>query len=183
MAKGAAIKFRSYEDTVPRLLDLLKVGREIKKYDKIILKPALLSNENSYPSEAFMEQIIKFCLENKNPVSDIFIAEGADGTDTIELFNKVGYKNLAEKYSIGLIDLNNAETEEVEDGLFLKFESIHYPSVLKDSFVISISKLSENEETEIAGTLAGMLGAFPGLHYRGFFSRAKSKIRKWPIKY
>ena len=28
-----------------------------------------------------------------------------------------------------------------------------------------------------------MLGAFPSSHYKGFFSRNKNKIRKWPIKY
>ena len=28
-----------------------------------------------------------------------------------------------------------------------------------------------------------MLGAFPANNYKGFFSRTKSKIRKWPIKY
>ena len=75
MAKGASIKFRSYKESVPKLLSLLKLQNEIKKYDKIILKPHI-SSESSTPAE-FAEVVLRFCLENKNPVADVLIAEGS----------------------------------------------------------------------------------------------------------
>ncbi len=183
MAKGASIKFQSHEETIPKLLSLLNVGSELKKYDKIILKPFLTNDaENSSPSE-FIEQVLKFCLENKNPVAEVFIAEGADGADTMELFHSSGFNKLAEKYPISLIDLNNTETEEIQKNNFLKFSTIKYPSILKESFLISLPKLTESGETEFSGALSNMLGAFPSKHYSGFFSNTKNKIRKWHIKY
>lgn len=182
MVKGASIKFSSYEESVPKILNLLKVGNELKKYDKIVLKPFIKDSETFSPV-AFVENVLKFCLENKNPVAEIFIAEGVDGYDTTELFESIGYQKLSERYAIGLIDLNNTEVEETINGEFLKFTEINYPKILLESCVISVPVLKENEEIEISGSLANMLGAFPSKYYSGFFSLKKNKIRKWPIKF
>lgn len=182
MVKGASIKFTSYKESVPELLNLLKVQSELKKYDKIVLKPTI-KNSNFYTSPEFLEAVLQFCLQNKNPIAEVFIAEGVDGAETTELFESTGYQNLAEKYSIGLIDLNETEVEEIEDSEFLKFEKINYPKILLESCVISLPAFREDEETGLFDSLANMLGAFPASHYAGFFSLKKNKIRKWPIKY
>ncbi len=189
MAKGVAISFKSYEETIPKLLNLIKVESELKKYDKIVLKPCLTHTEYPQLKESlgtntkFVEEVLKYIIKHKNPVTEVLIAEGSDGFETEELFESYGYKQLAEKYPIGLIDLNNTETQEIIRDDFLRFEEIKYPKILMESFVISLPKLSEDSETEIAGSLSNMLGAFPSKHYKGFFSRTKTKIRKWPIKY
>jgi uncharacterized protein (DUF362 family) len=182
MIKGASIKFTSYSESVKKILELLKVQNELKKFDKIILKPTLKNEETFTPIE-FTESVIQFCLDNKNPIAEIYIAEGADGHDTTELYESSGYQNLAEKYSIGLIDLNETEVEEISNPDFLKFESINYPKILLDSCVISLPILNQDDETEISGSLVNMLGAYPAQNYAGFFSLKKNKIRKWPIKY
>jgi uncharacterized protein (DUF362 family) len=181
MVKGASIKFTNYQESVPKLLSLLKVSEELKKYDKIILKPNI--NKDSHTPVEFVEAVLQFCMNDKNPLTEVFIADGADGEDTMEMFESLGYQDLAEKYSIGLIDLNNTETEEIIDGEFLKFEEINYPKILLNSCVLSLPVLEEGIETEILDSLSNMLGAFPSRHYAGFFSLKKNKIRKWPIKY
>lgn len=181
--KGASIKFKSYEETVPKILSILKLQRELKKYDKIVLKPFLTNPLQESTSREFVESVLKFVLLHKNPVAEVFIAEGADGENTQELFETLGYDKLAERYDVSLVDLNKSETEFVENYEFLKFEGIEYPRILMESFVISLPKLSMNEETVVSGPLSNMLGAFPASRYNGFFSRNKSKIRKWPIKY
>lgn len=183
MAKGISIKFKSYKDTVPKMLDLLKLGNELKKHDKIVLKPFLSLKENENTNSAFIEEVLSYCMKHKKPEAHIFIAEGADGADTMDLFNRYGYRELSDKYSVGLIDLNNAEVQEIEDGEFLKFSQIFYPKILLDGFIISLPKLSTSEETEINASLSNMLGAFPAEYYRGFFSLSKTKIRKFHIKY
>jgi len=183
MVKGVSIKFYSYNETVPKILELLKLQHEIKKYDKIILKPFLSEDEGKSTPKEFVEATLKFVLQHKNPITEIFIAEGADGLPTDDLFESLGYKKLAEQYSVSLIDLNNTETEEVESSDFLKFQTINYPKILLNSFLISLSKISEDEETHISGSLSNLLGLYPSSHYKGFFSKTKNKIRKWPIKY
>ncbi len=186
MAKGVSIKFRTYSETIPRLLELINLSKELKKHSKIVLKPSLkpLVGEKSLSTPvAFVEQVLRFCLKNKNPVAEVFIAEGADGVDTTELFNQLGYAKLAERYSVGLIDLNNTEVERIEEYDFMKFDEIMYPKILKESFVISLPYLTTDEETSMSGALSNMLGAFPSAYYKGFFTKKKSKIRNWPIKY
>jgi uncharacterized protein (DUF362 family) len=184
MVKGVSVKFTSYEETVPKFLNLIKFNEEIKKHKTIILKPFLDKPENSTPIP-FAEAILKYCLANKDQEAQVFIADGADGISTMELFDQLGYTNLSEKYSnqVGLIDLNEAEVFEVESTLFKQFDKILFPKILSDSFIITIPKLAEHQEFEFAGSMASMLGAFPGKYYKGFFSSKKNKIRKWPIRY
>lgn len=183
MAKGISVKLKTYSDTVPKLLSLIKLNEEIKKHSKIILKPYLHSDLVRSTKAEFVEPILRFCLHHKNPDAQVFIADGVDGADTMQLFNELGYNKLAEAYSIGLIDLNNSAVKEIRDGEFLKFERIMYPEVLLDAFIISLPYLNEDSETGITGSLAAMLNTFPASYYNGLFSSKKTKIRKEPIRY
>lgn len=184
MVKGVSIKFKSYGESVPALLRVIKFSEELKKHEKIVLKPNLIRGLKTEGTPVqFVEEVLKFCMENKNPAAEIFIAEGCDGVDTGDVFYEHGYKRLAEKYGVGMIDLNNAESEEVEHPDFMKFESIHYPQILKESFVISLPILREDFETGISASLDNMLGAYPARHYRGLFSYEKKKIKKFNVKH
>jgi uncharacterized protein (DUF362 family) len=186
MAKGVSIKFRSYSETIPRLLEVINLPKELKKHSKIVIKPFLSNDESrlsaNTPAE-FVEEVLKFCLKHKNPVTEVFIAEGADGCDTAEIFEERGYTKLAEKYAVGLIDLNKADIEKETPSGTLKFAEIMYPKILKESFIISLPRLSKDNEFMMSASLSNMLGAFPSSRYKGFFSKTKSRIRKWSIKY
>jgi len=181
MAKGVSIKFRSYYESVPALLGLIGLPKELQKHNSIVLKPRIQpSGENT--SRDFVEAVLSFCIEHKNPGAKIFIAEGVDGEETIDLFQKEGYKELAEKYSVSLLDLNEAETVEISSPEFIQFDSIMYPKILKESFVISLPKLSENAADVMESSVSNMIGAYPASHYSGFFSSKKIKLTKGPIK-
>lgn len=183
MVKGVAAKFKSYSETIPRFLSIIKFDQEVKKHPVIVLKPSLKKTSSHNTSAAFVEEVLKFCLAHKDSNAKIFIAEGSDGEDTLDVFGSAGYKQLSEKYSVGLIDLNNTEVEEVLNGEFLKFDKIYYPKMLLESYLVVLPRLAEDDESEMQGSLSTMLGAFPSSHYKGIFSSSKSKIRKWPIKY
>lgn len=181
MAKGVSIKFVSYRETIPKLLKFIKLHEELKKHNKIILKPNLRNTENPTTSVEFTGEVLKFCKTNA-PEAEILIAEGSDGQDTLDVFHDKGYQALAEKYGIGLIDLNETETQKINDE-FSKFTSIQYPKLLLDAFIISLPNLQLDQEAGMLGSLENMLGIYPAKHYSGFFSSKKNKIRKWPIKY
>ncbi len=183
MAKGASIQFKSYNETVPKILGLLRLPLELKKYDSIVLKLTLKPAPENNIDIAFVESVLDFIMKNKNPVATVSIAEGSEGAETEDLFESLGYQKLADKYGIGLVDLNYAETQEIEDSDFTKFEKIQYPKILLNSFVFSLTKLDTDPETEIAGAFSNMLGAYPAKHYRGFFSLTKNKLRKHPMKF
>ncbi len=183
MAKGISVKVKTYSDTIPKLLSLIKLNDELKKHNKIVLKPYLSNEEGKSTKAEFVEPVLRYCLHHKNPDAQIFIAEGADGFDTMDMFSQLGYNKLAEAYSVGLVDLNDSAVKEIQNSEFLKFQRIMYPELLLDAFVISLPSLSENLEVGVTGSLSNMLGAFPATYYKGLFSSKKSKIRKEPIKY
>ena len=182
MTKGVSIKLISHEETIPKLLKLIKFDQELKKHSRVVLKPHISPNGADSTSLSFVEAVVKFCAEHKNPEGEIIIAEGVNGADTSEVFDEQGYRALAEKYNVGLVDLNHAECEAVGKNEFVGFEEIMYPSVLKDSFVVALPSL-KSEEGSIHGALKSMLGAFPARHYKGFFSSRKNKLDAYPMKY
>jgi uncharacterized protein (DUF362 family) len=181
MAKGVSIKFKSYSETVPALLETLNLSKELKKHNKIIILPSI-SEKEPLPV-GFIDAVLSYSIKNKNPVAEVLIAAGAEGIDTLDVFNSLGYSSLSEKHNIGIVDLNNSEVEEFFSPDFIKFEKIFFPKILKESFVISLSNLTYNDETEINGSIPNMLSAFPTKHYKGLFTQKKTKIRKFPIKY
>lgn len=183
MAKGVSIQFKSYGETVPKLLNFIKLGEELKRHDRIVLKPFIQNSLSKYTPAEFVESVLKFCIANKNPSARILIAEGSNGEETMDLFEEAGYKKLAEKYNISILDLNTAESQEIRSPDFLKFEGIMYPSVLTDSFVISLPILTEDPELQVVSSLSNMIGAFPSKHYKGFFTQKKKKLESWPTKF
>ncbi len=184
MVKGLAVKLKSYEETIPKVLGLIKLGDELKKHKNIVIKVHLIPGQpqNSTKIE-FLEPLIQFCVANKSPGSEVILAEGANGAETRDLFDEYGFTNMAEKYSLGLIDLNESSSVEVQNPEFLRFESIHYPELLLNSFIITATSVKPHEELGMAASLDTMLGAFPAYKYRGFFSRTKNKLKEHPLKY
>jgi len=183
MAQGVSVKFKSYEETIPKFLQLIKFNEELKKHSSIVLKPSLRNSKSHNTPIAFVEEVLKFCMAHKNPDAKIILAEGSDGEETHDVFEELGYKKLAERYPISLVDLNNADVQDVYNKHFIGFEEITYPKIIQDSYLISLPRLNNDDETEIHGSLSNMLGAFPASYYTGFFSSTKNKIRKNPIKY
>lgn len=185
MAKGAAIKFVSYAQSVPKLLGLLKLDKELVRHRKIVLKVNLSraypgAEEADTPS-AFLEEVVRFCANNKNPSTELIIAEGSDGAETEELFAEKGYNALAEKYGVSLLDLNTADSEEMLNREFKAADSYFFPTTLKDAFIISLPKLTTDPVAELSGGLSIMRGVLPGSEYRGFFSKLKKGVNKLPV--
>lgn len=183
MVKGVSAKFSSYEETVPRFLKFIKFDQSIKGHASIVLKPSLKNLRAHNTPVAFVEEVLRFCLAHKDPAASIIIAEGSDGDDTLDVFEHAGYHRLAEKYQVSLVDLNTAEAEDIQNNDFLRFESIYYPTILLNSFLITLPRLGPDDELEVQDSLTAMLGAFPAQYYRGLFSTLKNKIRRFPLKY
>ncbi len=176
MVKGVSVKLKSYSETVPKLLALIKLDEELKKHNKIVIKPVINSEkENSTPMQ-LVEQVLRFCIRNVSPGTEIFIAEGANGADTEDLFEERGYQKIADQYGIGLIDLNKVASEKIGKNEFKGLSEIMYPTILKDSFIISVPILKKDAQIGLRGSLSAMLGAYPAQYYKGFFSSRKNKL-------
>ena len=183
MVKGVSIKLISYEETVPKLLKLIKFDNVLKKHKSIVIKPFLNVDSSKSSNISYITELVKFCSHNMAPRTELFIADGVDGADTFDVFDSQGYKKVAENYGVGLIDLNKAECEAIGKNEFVGFDNIYYPSVLSSSFVIAAPSVRDDERFGINGALASMNGAFPSSYYKGFFSSRKNKLDSYQLKH
>ncbi len=159
--------FLSYEKSIPKILNKANFKDIIKKEKKIILKPNL-TKAKAFPTTTdpqFVEEIIKYIKKN-NKKAKIIIAEGSGGSSTKKCFKKLGYEELAEKYDVELVDLNNSPTVKRRSDKMKKFKTINYPKVLTEGFLISLPVLKEHSKTKVTISLKNMLGCYPSSHYK-----------------
>ncbi len=115
--------------------------------NKILIKPNLVyatdpkSGIITHPR--VVEAVVKY-LKQFN--CEIIIAEGsAVGHNTIEVFKKTGYKKLAEKYHLKLLDLNTCERIEHK----WKYGTIKLPKILEECEYINIPTLKTHTITGV----------------------------------
>jgi len=181
----ASVRFSSYKESVPFVLDKLDVGKVLCKQSKIILKPNLTCNKQPPVTTpvSFVKEVLNYCLDYSK--GKILIAEGSGGSNTGDCYRDLGYLDLAKKYSIKLIDLNEEEVVVKKSSSFKKFRYIYFPKVLDDSFLISLPVLKEHGEAKVTISLKNMLGCFPKEEYKGekYEGSWKAKMHQWLIDY
>jgi len=185
MKRIALIKFISYGESVPSVLDELGAEEILSKQSKIILKPNLTCNRRPpvTTSVDFVKEVLKYCLNCSK--AEIIIAEGSGGSNTRDCYRNLGYLDLAKQYRIKLIDLNEEEVVVTRSSSFKKFDYIHFPRILQDGFLISLPVLKDHIEAKVTISLKNMLGCFPGGRYKGekFEGSWKAKMHQWLIDY
>lgn len=172
-------KFVVYESSVKKLLDKAKFREIIRKERKIILKPNL-TKYKAFPTTSdpeFVEAVIRY-IRKCNKKAKIIIAEGSGGSSTEKCYKKLGYLELAKKYDIDLIDLNNAETVKKRSKKFKKFKSIEFPKVLLDGFLISLPILKGHSKTKVTISLKNMIGCYPAHYYQESGHNWKNVLHK-----
>jgi len=185
MRRLASVKFASYKESVPCVLDKLDAGKILCKQSKIILKPNLTCNKQPPVTTpvSFVKEVLRYCLDCSK--AKILIAEGSGDSNTGDCYRDLGYLNLAKQYGIKLIDLNEEEVVVKESSLFKKFRYIYFPKILEDSFLISLPVLKEHWEAKVTISLKNMLGCFPKGRYKGvkYEGSWKAKMHQWLIDY
>ncbi|RLI81958.1 hypothetical protein DRP07_06200 [Archaeoglobales archaeon] len=130
---------------------------------KIVLKPNLI-NANPPPTTTPVDVVEILAKYYWKRGYEVIIAEGSGWCETVEAFEKLGYKKL-EKYA-KLVDLNvdGYEIRRNPNALFLK--EFEFPLTLKDSYLVSVPILKEHSITGVSLSLKNMLGATLGVKGR-----------------
>ena len=110
MARVAKVKFTDYQTSITRALDLINAPAGLPQQGLIIIKPNLT---NSSPPPVTTSVNAAEALYNYLKIhteAEIVIADGCGSGSTPQVFKKLGYTALADKYGLKLIDLNDAES-------------------------------------------------------------------------
>jgi uncharacterized protein (DUF362 family) len=166
--KVYAINYKSWSESVAKLLENSGLAELLPDGKKILLKPNLVTNDPppiTTPVD-FTRAVSDFILSVK-PDAQIIIAEGCGATeyDTFTPFKELGYKKLADEKGFELIDLNTAPLVKLSKPECKRWPEFFMPQVIMESFLISLPVLKAHSIADVTLTMKNMMGAAPPEHY------------------
>jgi uncharacterized protein (DUF362 family) len=173
MSQVVKIRFTSYDETIPRALDLLGAAEILPRTGLIILKPNL-TNSSPPPvttSVEAVEAVYTWCRDRTE--AEIAIGEGAGSGRTHSVYAALGYTDLASRHGLRLLDFNTGETVTLERPDAITLKEFHFPAVARDAFVISIPVLKDHTLARTTISMKNMFGLAPATHYAGAWNKAK----------
>ncbi|MHA2361263.1 MAG: DUF362 domain-containing protein, partial [Candidatus Thorarchaeota archaeon] len=146
--------------------------------DKVVIKPNLVFGLPPFTGfttdPPIVQAIIELC-QSMNP-SEVTIAEGSGGIDTNLAFRIGGYTELAKRYDVKLVDLNESPTTMVTVPNGQSVQELHVPRIILECDVlINVPKLKlytrvPGREDWASLAVKNLLGAFPG---KGEYSQTR----------
>ena len=173
MSKVAQIDFVDYDESIRRALELIGAAEVLPQDGLIIIKPNL-TNADPPPVTTPVgaaEAVLNYCRGHS--CAEVLIAEGCGSGTTAETFHANGYDDLARRYGIRLVDLNEEPAVLLEDSEALVLKSFHMPEIVRDAFVISLPILKDHSFTKTTISMKNMFGIAPGPYYSGSWNKSK----------
>jgi len=174
----AKIAFLSYDESVKKAFDVIQADDVFSRQSSILIKPNLVNaspHPVTTPAEC-CEAIVRYIRSCSN--AKIVIAEGCGDAslETFEIFNRLGYTHIAEKYGVALIDLNTSPLTKLENRECTCFPEIYLPEIAFNHFIISVPVLKAHSFSTITGTMKNMIGFAPPKYYSGSFGTWKKSV-------
>ena len=158
MSKVVLTHGRDSEAMVSKALDELGIS---PRRERVVIKPNLIINRPppvTTPADA-VEAIIKYFAGGSK---EIIIAEGSGWGETGDAFRDLGYEEVARRYGVQLVDLNQDRYEIRRSKQTMVLNEIEFPLTLIDCYLISVATLKTHSLTKITLSLKNMLGATIG---------------------
>ena len=164
-----SIPFTTYSASIREVLDQLRAGNVFAKQTQILIKPNLV-NASPHPittPPACCEAIVQFIKAHSD--ARIIIGEGCGDSvlETDQIFDELGYREMVERYSVELVDLNHAPLRKLRREDCLIFPTMMLPEIVFESYLISVPVLKAHSLAKITGTLKNMMGIAPPKYYSG----------------
>jgi len=177
----SVVQNENVEFAVQKVISLLGgIERFLNPRDKVIIKPKLvvdLPSDTGVTTDPRVVQAIVELCKRVDP-SKITIAEGSGGVDTKIAFERCGYTDLAQKYNVELLDLNESQTRLVDVPNGKAIDVLNVPDVILESDVlINVPKLKLYSYPWASLAIKNLLGTVPG---KGEYSQTSSL--DFPIK-
>lgn len=174
----ANINFQSFEKSIKDALDTIAAHKQIAEQLKILIKPNLVA-ALSHPittSPECCEAIIKYVREHSK--AEIVVAEGTGDAnlETPEVFESLGYTDMAKKQEVALVDLNYGPARHLKNPGCPVFPEMHLPEIAFSHYIISVPVLKAHSLAGMTGTLKNMMGFAQPKYYSGSYGIWKKAL-------
>ena len=178
LSEIAEVEFVSYAESVAKTLDAIGAGEVLKRQTAVLIKPNLI-NALPFPittAPQCVEAVIRYVRSCSKAA--IVVAEGCGDSrlETDEVFDRLGYRELARRQSVELVDLNHAPLTKLENGDCTVFGEIYLPEIALSHYLLSVPVLKAHSFSKITGTLKNMIGLAPPKYYSGQFGSWKKAV-------
>ncbi|MHC4617266.1 MAG: DUF362 domain-containing protein [Planctomycetota bacterium] len=173
MSVVSRVRFTDYEGSVGRALDLTGAGARLPQRGVVIIKPNL-TNRSGPPVTTNVEAaeaVYKYCKSRTK--AEIVIGEGCGDGVTADTFAANGYRKLADKYGIRLIDFNEERAVVLKRKDAFELKEFYIPEIVEDAFIISLPVLKDHSFTVTTVAMKNMFGIAPAPFYRGSWNKSK----------
>ncbi len=161
-------EFRDWESSLRILMDSANFADMPDPNHKILIKPNLVeASEPPITTPVAMIACLIDYIRDKCPQNEIIIGEGTGAMqyNTHEVFEKLGYSEMASSKSVKLIDLNEEPLVRLSKSCCARWPEMYLPSIVMENFIISVPVLKAHSLSEVTLTMKNMLGAAPPAHY------------------
>ncbi len=169
-------QFSNYTDTVSKALDTLFGAEPQQKLPKdglIILKPNLTtSSPPPVTTPVEIVEAVYLYLKDKTD-AQIAIGEGCGYGSTPNIYKKLGYKKLADRYGLELFDFNDTETVTLKNPEAFSLKTFHMPKILSDAYLVSMPILKGHSFTRTTIAMKNLFGIAPGNFYNGSWNKSQ----------
>lgn len=174
----AEVEFVSYRESVPRVLDAIGARDVLERQTAVLIKPNLI-NASPFPittAPECVEAVIEYVRSCSG--AEIVVGDGCGdpNLETDEVFDRLGYRELARRHGVELVDLNHAPLTKLKNRDCPVFKEMHLPEIAMARYLISVPVLKAHSFSEITGTLKNMIGLAPPKHYSGRFGTWKKAV-------
>jgi len=128
----------------------------------VLIKPNYINSK--HPSTGVttdsrvIEGVVKF-LATRKKANEIIIGEGSGFGDTLQAFKIAGVDEVAKRWNVKLVDLNQDEFVEVHPLDPFKLKTVRVAKTALESAIISVPKLKLHRIATVTLSLKNMMGA------------------------
>jgi len=126
---------------------------------KVVVKPNLIIDKRGPTTPV---DLVEALVRHYRPRYEVVVAEGSGWCETWDAFRSLGYAELADKYDIRLVDLNEDDYELVSRPDALVLSSFELPKTIRDGYLISAALLKTHSLTGVSLSMKNMLGIAVG---------------------
>ena len=173
MSDVAKVRHTDYSTSVAAALDLIGAADRLPDDRLIILKPNLTkaSPPPVTTPVGVVEAVYRYCRDHCS--AEIAVGDGCGSGVTKDVFDAMGYTELARRHDLRLIDFNEEPAVALRREDTLQLREFHLPEVAVEAFIVSIPILKDHSFTVTTVAMKNMFGLAPAPYYEGSWNKSK----------